>query len=83
MKFKDALESLDREQLIENHKSTTRETCRGWVRDYLNLLKSREVDVKTTEIYTHAVGFHGTESPLDKLGMTGSSGAIIQFPRTA
>lgn len=26
------------------------------------------VDVATTEIYTHAVGFQGTESPLDKLG---------------
>ncbi len=43
MKFKDALEALDREQLIENHRSTTRETYRGWVRDYLGLIKTREV----------------------------------------
>ena len=39
-------------------------------------------DVTTTEIYTHAVGFRGTESPLDKLGM--SDGAnILEFRRPA
>lgn len=43
MKFKDALEALEREQLIENHKSTTRETYRGWVRDYLGLVRTRVV----------------------------------------
>lgn len=40
-------------------------------------------DVKTTEIYTHAVGFRGTESPLDKLGNTDAARSIIPFPRTA
>jgi site-specific recombinase XerD len=40
MKLPDALASLDREQLMENHKSTTRETYRGWVRDYSKLLQT-------------------------------------------
>lgn len=44
MKFKDALATLDLEQLKENHRATTRQTYRGWVSDYLGLLKSREVD---------------------------------------
>lgn len=43
MKLSDALALLDREQLIENHKTTTRETYRGWVRDYSRLLKSGSV----------------------------------------
>lgn len=44
MKFKDALTTLDLEQLKENHKGTTRETYRGWVRDYLNRIKTRKVE---------------------------------------
>lgn len=43
MKLKDALASLDREQLMENHRSTTRDTYRGWVRDYSKLLKDGSV----------------------------------------
>jgi site-specific recombinase XerD len=43
MKLSDALAALDREQLIENHKSTTRETYRGWVHDYSRLLKDGTV----------------------------------------
>lgn len=44
MQFKDALQALEDEQLKENHKSTTRETYRGWIRDYLDLIKTRVVD---------------------------------------
>ena len=44
MKFKDAITALDLEQIKENHKSTTRDTYQGWVRDYLNLLKNHTVE---------------------------------------
>jgi site-specific recombinase XerD len=39
--------------------------------------------VETTMIYTHAVGFHGTESPLDKLGSGAPSESILQFYKSA
>ena len=43
MNLRNALDALDREQLIANHRSTTRQTYRGWVRDYSGLLKSGAV----------------------------------------
>lgn len=44
MKFKDAIHALKEEQLKANHRSTTRDCYRGWVSDYLGMLRSREVD---------------------------------------
>lgn len=40
-------------------------------------------NVETTEIYTHAVGYRGTESPLDKLGPAASAESIIPFRKHA
>lgn len=40
-------------------------------------------NVETTEIYTHAVGFRGTESPLDKLSSIPANVAHFPLSRTA
>jgi site-specific recombinase XerD len=36
--------------------------------------------VETTEIYAHAAGFRGTESPLDKLGRQATPVEVLEFP---